>query len=249
MSGRRERSEDRRQDTNARDDRSDPLAVPARTRSPASKQSGESDWAWTLLEEVVDLADRLQVSPEAVASAWERVVAAALEQGRSLSEARGRLLDVLLDGLDLRGSVPQPVVDQARKVAARRRRLVEEGAWSVADLADVRDVTAGAVHTWLGRQRDADRLFTVSSGRETYVPAVLLDEAAEPYEGLDEVIGPLKQAGMDAWALWVWLDTPSSWLDGQRPADLIADGQVERVARAARDKSATAAARSAQPAA
>lgn len=246
MAGTRQRSQDRRQDSGERSGR---LEVLAGMRGPASRQDEGPEWAWRLLEEVGELADRLQVSPEAVASAWERVVVAALEQGRSVSEARGRLLDVLLDGLDLRGSVPQPVVDQAHKVAARRRRLVEEGAWSVADLADVREVTVGAVHTWLGRQRDADRLFTVSSGRETYVPALLLDEAAEPYEGLDEVIGPLKQAGMDPWALWVWLDTPSGWLDGHRPADLIADGQVERVAGAAADKSATAAARSADPAA
>lgn len=246
MPGTRQRSQDRRQDPGERSGR---FEVLARMRGPAPDQDEDQDWAWRLLEEIGELAERLQVPPEAIASAWERVVVAALEQGRSVSEARGRLVDVLLDGLDLRGSVPQPVVDQAHKVAARRRRLVEEGAWSVADLAAVREVTAGAVHTWLGRQRDADRLFTVSSGRETYVPALLLDEAAEPYEGLDEVIGPLKHAGMDPWALWVWLDTPSGWLDGQRPADLIPEGQVERVARAAADKSATAAARSAEPAA
>lgn len=212
----------------------------ARTHDLTAGSSEESGPGRALWEDVEQLADHLQVTSETVMAALERIVAAAVEQGRKRPRTRERVLEALLDDLDLRGSVPQPVVEQAHRVAARRRRLVEHGAWSVSDLAEVREASVSAVHTWLGRQRDADRLFTVSAGRETYVPALLLDEAAEPYEELEQVLGPLKQAGMDPWALWVWFDTPSGWLDGQRPADLIAAGEVARVARAARDKAATA---------
>lgn len=228
---------------------SDERDLRPRTHGLTAGSSDESGSGRALWEDVERLAEHLQVSSETVMAALERIVAAAVEQGRKHPRTRERVVEALLDDLDLRGSVPQPVVDQAHRVAARRRRLVEYGAWSVSDLAEVRDASVSAVHTWLGRQRDADRLFTVSAGRETYVPALLLDEAAEPYEGLEQVVGPLKQAGMDAWALWVWFDTPSGWLDGQRPADLIAAGAVERVARAAHDKAATAAQQGADSAA
>ena len=217
---------------------------------PSEDVSGApADWLAVVRDAILELADDLGLPVETVASVLPRIVAAAAEQGRRYPDTRDELLDALLDDLDLRGSVPRPVVDQAHRVATRRRRLVDEGAWSVGDLAAVRGATRGAVHTWLTRQRDNDQLFTVSLGRETYVPALLLDEAAEPHDGLERVIGPLKQAGLDSWALWVWLDSPSGWLDGQRPADLISSGDVDAAARAATDKASTAAGRIAEPAA
>lgn len=208
-----------------------------------------ADWLALVRDAILELADDLGLAVETVASVLPRIVAAAAEQGRRYSDIREELLDALLDDLDLRGSVPRPVVEQAHRVATRRRRLVDDGGWSVADLAAVRNATRGAVHTWLARQRENDRLFTVSVGRETYVPALLLDEAAEPHEGLERIIGPLRRAGLDPWALWVWLDSPSGWLDGERPADLISAGDVDAVARAATDKASTAAGRLAEPAA
>lgn len=169
-----------------------------------------------------------------------RLVEAGHAQGLQARPTFERLVDTLLDGLDLRGSVPRAVVDQAHRVAARRRRLVAGGAWAVADLAEVRGQTPSTVHTWLSRQREDHKLFTVVHGREVFVPALLLDEAAEPYAGAERAIRPLAQAGMGSWALWVWFDSVSAALDGARPADLLHDGQLDLLEHAAERQAANA---------
>ena len=89
------------------------------------------------------------------------------------------------------------------------------------------------MRTWIARHRAADRIFTVIANGDTYLPALLLDEAADVRAGTAGAIAPLKAAGLDAWALWVWFTTPSPWLDGQRPADLLANGDTDRLAAAA----------------
>lgn len=94
---------------------------------------------------------------------------------------------------------------------------------------------------WLARQRAGDRLFTVTVRGEAYVPALLLGEDAEPHPGLERVIRPLRSTGFDPWALWVWFDSPSPWLDGDRPAALVAAGEVDRAAAAATAKASNAA--------
>lgn len=169
-----------------------------------------------------------------------RLVEAGHVQGIQARSTFDRLVDTLLDGLDLRGSVPRAVVDQAHRVAARRRRLVTGGAWAVADLADVRGQTPSAVHTWLSRQREGHTLFTVVHGREVFVPALLLDEAAEPYAGVERAIRPLAKARMGPWALWVWFDSAAAALDGARPADLLHNGQLDLLERAAELQAANA---------
>ncbi|MGI9017030.1 MAG: hypothetical protein ACR2HR_08005 [Euzebya sp.] len=172
-----------------------------------------------------------------------RLMEAARHQGICARSTFERVVDTLLDGLDLRGSVPRAAVNQAHRVATRRRKLVEGGAWSVGDLADVRGQTSSAVHTWLSRQREYHTLFTVAHGREAFVPALLLDDAAEPYAGTERVILPLTEAGMDPWALWVWFDSAAAALDGARPADLLHAGQLDLLETAARLQGANAAKR------
>lgn len=170
-----------------------------------------------------------------------RLIEAGHVQGMQARPTFERVVDTLLDGLDLRGSVPRAVVDQAHRVAARRRRLVAGGAWAVADLAEVRGQASGTVHTWLSRQREDHKLFTVVHGREVFVPALLLDEAAEPYAGAERAIRSLVNAGMGPWALWVWFDSAAAALDGARPADLLHDGQLDLLEHAAEQQAANAA--------
>lgn len=169
-----------------------------------------------------------------------RLLEAGRDQGIQARPTFERLVDALLDGLDLRGSVPRAVVDQAHRVAARRRKLVDSGAWSVVQLAEVREQTSSAVHTWLSRQRDEHKLFTVGQGREVFVPAFLLDEAAAPHAGTERAIRPLTRAGMDPWALWVWFDSAAAALDGARPADLLHDGQIDLLGTVAELQAANA---------
>jgi hypothetical protein len=44
----------------------------------------------------------------------------------------------------------------------------------------------------------------------------------------------------DGWALWAWFATPSSWLGGRVPADVL-ETEPEVVAEAARQRAAAAA--------
>lgn len=190
---------------------------------------------------VLELADQLDVDPAEVEAALPRLLTLALAQSERYDRSRASLVEALQGDLGLIDPLPRASISQARRTAELRNRLLASGAWAVPALAEVRDVTEGTARTWLKRQRDAHRLVTVTVHREVYVPAVLLDEAAEPWPGVEAMLEPLVDVGMDGWAVWAWLDTPSSWLGGERPADLLAGGDVSRAARAATAKASTAA--------
>lgn len=176
-----------------------------------------------------------------IRQALTRVAALAIVQGRRGQQVHTDLLATLAADPELLDPVPHASVEQARRMAARRNQLLASGAWNVAALSAARDAKPSAVRMWLARQRDGDRLFTVTVRGETYVPALLLREDAEPHPGLERVIHPLRSAGLDPWALWVWFDSPSPWLDGDRPAALVAAGEVDRAAAAATAKASNAA--------
>ncbi|MCY4429622.1 MAG: DUF2384 domain-containing protein, partial [Rhodospirillales bacterium] len=57
-----------------------------------------------------------------------------------------------------------------------------------------------------------------------------LDKRNRPLLGLDHVTGLFA----DGYAAWVWLTTPRPSLDGATPLALLARGEVEQVAEAAR---------------
>lgn len=193
-----------------------------------------------LQEWVEDLQRETQLPLSEIFEAVERVVPLVSAQAQHAAEVREQLLDTLMVDPDVVDPVPRASVAQARRVAETRNRLLAAGAWTVAAVAEVRGVAKSTARSWIARQRRANRLVSVTVRGETYVPALLLDEAAEPYAGTEAVLGPLRQAGMDAWAVWVWLDAPSSWLDGHRPADLLARSATDRAAEAARCQAANA---------
>ena len=69
------------------------------------------------------------------------------------------------------------------------------------------------------------------NARRGYVfPAAQLDERNRPLPGLDRVAGLFA----DGYAAWAWLTTPRPSLDGATPLSLLARGEIERVADAAR---------------
>lgn len=193
-----------------------------------------------LVQQVTELAEQLDLDVATVAQALPRLAALAAAQGRRAGRAREDVVASLLADLDLLDPLPAASVAQARRTAARRNRLLASGAWSVAAIAEARDMRLASARTWIKRHRDAHRLVSVTVQGEAYVPGLLLDDIAEPLTGIEQVLAPLVEAGMDSWAVWVWLDTPSGWLDGARPADLLTKGEFESVARAARSQASNA---------
>lgn len=203
---------------------------------------GEVVEALSVRADISDIASRLDVPVEMVRSSLYRLVRAEVSHVRAMPTRRRELLDVLMLDPSAVDPVPHATLEQVRRVAATRNRLLAVGAYTITALAHARGAEENAVRTWLSRHRRAHRVFTVKIRGETFLPVFLLDEALEAFADLAEVIRPLAQAGMDGWALWVWFDAASSWLGGDRPADLIAEGEFDRLARAARDKAGNAAA-------
>jgi hypothetical protein len=143
---------------------------------------------------------------------------------------------MLMVDTDLLDPVPAATLAQSRRRAAHRSRLLASGALSIAALAAPRATTTSAISTWLSRKRASRHLVSISDadGR-TWVPALLLDlDEAEPWPDNPSVLTPLVDAGLDGWAVWTWLTTPSPWMDGAVPGELLGSDDVERAADAAR---------------
>ncbi len=114
------------------------------------------------------------------------------------------------------------------RVAARARDGAPETLLTSEELAERAGLkTRQSVHDW----RKKGRLVGWQNARRGYVfPAAQLDGRNRPLPGLDRVAG---QFG-DGYAAWVWLTTPLSSLDGAMPLTVLARGEIDRVADAAR---------------
>ena len=136
-------------------------------------------------------------------------------------------------------------VVNALRVRALRQQLVDTGCYTVDELARGRDSNPNAVHSWLRTATKTHRLIKISIGNEIVVPAVLLDDAFDTNPAWQPVIAALAGIGLDPWAIWAWIATPTGWLDDQTPADLI-DTHPDLVTAAARARAATSQQRSSQ---
>ncbi|MGH2489423.1 MAG: hypothetical protein ACRDFR_07385 [Candidatus Limnocylindria bacterium] len=199
----------------------------------------EQRFAGLLLEALGRIADDEQLDASEVHRQVYRLVQGAALQERKASQARlalGRTLGPSLADID---PVPYATVEQARRLAALRASLLRAGAYSTAAIAEAKQITANNARQWISRNRRQNRLFTARQ-RETLVPAFLLDERFEPTGKAQSAIAALRGVGEDGWALWAWFGTPSSWLGGRVPADLLMT-EPETVAEAARQRAAAAA--------
>lgn len=197
-------------------------------------------FALLLLQALDHVADEATVSEAEVRNKVYRVFQAGVLQGRRAGGARRELARVLGPSLEELDPVPYATVEQARRLAALRASLLHGGAWSTAAIAHARGITTSNARQWVSRHRRAHRIFTVTHEGESLVPAFLLDEALEPWPAAREPIRLLHDAGEDGWALWAWFATPSAWVGGRTPSELLAS-QPDLVAAAARQRAAAAA--------
>ena len=86
--------------------------------------------------------------------------------------------------------------------------------------------TRQSVHGWL---KSGKIVGWRGAKRGCLFPAEQFDDRGRPVPGLDRVIGRFG----DGYAAWVWLTTELASLDGATPLTLLADGEIERVAKAA----------------
>jgi hypothetical protein len=197
-------------------------------------------FALLLQKAVGDVAHDQAVSEAEVLRFVFRSLQVARIHERRAAHARRELADVLAPSLDDVAPVPRATIEQARRLAALRAALLAGGAWTTAALAEAHDMTPNNARQWIHRHRKAGRIFTVTHEGEALVPAFLMDERLEPRPAAQAPIRALRAAGEDGWGMWAWFVSPSGWLGGQVPADLL-DTDPGGVAQAA-ERRATAAA-------
>jgi hypothetical protein len=205
-------------------------------RLPAERQR----FALLLADALPSVVDEANNSESQARSLHYRLDQAGMLQERRAPDARRELARALGPSLADLDPVPYATVEQARRLAALRGSLLRGGALSTAAIARARGMTANNARQWISRLRKAHRLFTVTYEGETLVPAFLLDDELEPKREAHQVVKPLREAGEDGWALWAWFATPSAWLDGRVPAEVLAT-DPELVAESARQRAASAA--------
>jgi hypothetical protein len=179
--------------------------------------------------------DRVEVRGATAAEVAEAL--ALLDQVRKVqaergAETRDEVVRVLM------GSrvevMPPAALEQARRLAAHRRALLEQPAFDHGTLAELRgDREESATRTWVARRRREGTLFTVTVANRTVIPAFQLTVTGEVRPELRDPLRTLTGAGLDPWTVWTWLTSPATLLDGEVPAEWAAD-HPDEVAAAAR---------------
>lgn len=122
---------------------------------------------------------------------------------------------------------------QAVRSADAHVRLIEdEGAVTYKTLSELRGTRESGARSWVNRLRRGNLLFTVEVKGKTLIPTVQLSADGQLNEHISEhLVKPLLSAGMEPWALWSWLTSPTGLLSGEIPAEAVANNQ-KRVLRA-----------------
>ena len=134
-------------------------------------------------------------------------------------------------GVEMVAGVAPTVVDSSeasRRLSARSREGAPESLLSSDELAARAGLkTRQSVHEW----RKKGKIIGWQNARRGYVfPAGQLDGRNRPLQGLERVAKLFD----DGYAAWVWLTTPLPSLEGTPPLALLAEGQIQLVANAAR---------------
>ena len=117
------------------------------------------------------------------------------------------------------------------------KRDVLEEMRTVEDLAGLAGRSPAEMHSDLERWKAEGRIFSVEHEGIEFFPAFALDPASRylPYPVVAEIIRILNQIDGSRWALASWFIAVNSYLDVQRPQDLLVS-DPEWVIEAAEDE-------------
>lgn len=104
-------------------------------------------------------------------------------------------------------------------ILAWNRLLEEYGALTAAELAE-RKGTSGTSYA-----RDlihSGRALAVIRGRTPYMPGYQFDATGTLYPAVASVLTVFRDAGWSDFSTAIWLAAPSTWLSGERPAEMLA---------------------------
>lgn len=140
---------------------------------------------------------------------------------------QGELTNLHADTLlSVMTSAGVPALPEANAILAQRRsmlrkRLLDSGYFSSSDIAILRGISESSARTFVAREREKRRLFTVKHDGRVLVPQILLDADGKP-TAVSDAVRVLVPLGLKGWELWSWLASPSGWLSGDVPADVFA---------------------------
>ncbi|CAN5371667.1 hypothetical protein BH09ACT12_BH09ACT12_27400 [soil metagenome] len=153
-----------------------------------------------------------------------------LQYESGTAAARGLLHAMTEANVEL---IPPASVEQARRLASLRKRLLSTPVFTTNTLGELRgDVNPSTTRTWISRARDRGSLFTVKFEGKTIIPALQLSESGALRDEYAPVLTPLLEAEIDGWTIWTWLTSSTPLLSGRSPADLVSEAP-ERVSYAA----------------
>lgn len=152
-------------------------------------------------------------------------------QGEVADLKRGDLVAaMMLAGETL---VPEATVDQARRQADLRQKLLASGYHTYDTLSELRgDSSIEVTRTWVSRRRKRNQLFTVEVQGRTLLPGFQFTETGAPRQELSPILSSLSDRGFSGWQTWAWFYAGNTRLDGQIPVQIL-DDQPDLVAWAA----------------
>jgi hypothetical protein len=151
--------------------------------------------------------------------------------------AHGRAVDGLVEALMPEGlAVPTPaaVLQARRNAEARSALLTEFGALRSQDVADLAESRATNRAALANRWRTENRVVAVPVGDELLYPGFQFNAEGKPKPAIGPTIDLLRSDPHTTdWQMALWFVTPTSWLGGTRPVDLL-DEDPDAVINAAR---------------
>ena len=134
---------------------------------------------------------------------------------------------------------PETRLLNASRVHAARQALVDQGTYTVKEIAQTVGRTVNTVHKQIQRARKRSELLTVAVNGETHIPEVLFDDGLDVRREWQPVISVLRDVGIGDWGIWRWIAQPNAGLSGEIAAEVIRT-DPERVYSAARRRASQA---------
>jgi hypothetical protein len=151
--------------------------------------------------------------------------------------AHGRAGDRLIDALmpeSIAVPTPAAVLQARRNAEARSALLAEFGALRSQDVADLAESRATNRAALANRWRTENRVVAVPVGDELLYPGFQFNAEGKPKPAIGPTIDLLRSDPHTTdWQMALWFVTPTSWLGGTRPVDLL-DEDPDAVINAAR---------------
>ncbi len=151
--------------------------------------------------------------------------------------AHGRAGDRLIDALmpeSIAVPTPAAVLQARRNAEARSALLAEFGALRSQDVADLAESRASNRAALASRWRTENRVIAVPVGDELLYPGFQFNAEGKPKPAIGGTIDLLRSDPHTTdWQMALWFATPTSWLGGIRPVDLL-DEDPDAVIDAAR---------------